>query len=59
MTRGISPDIEKLRNPNLSQLNVEGLTWKKNINYTNNPKQKKISIKKIRIKIEIQNKFYF
>jgi len=49
---------EKSRNPISNQLNVERLTWKKNINYTKGSK-KKITIKRMEIKIEIQNKFYF
>jgi hypothetical protein len=50
--------LERLRNSILNQLNVNGLTWKKNINYIKGSK-KKITFKIIGIKIKIQNKFYF
>ena len=49
--------LERLRNSILNQLNVDGLTWKKNINYTKG--SKKITFKIMGIKIKIQNKFYF
>ena len=63
MTRDIRPEalyLEKPRSSIPNQLNVERLTWKKAINYKKkkDPKQK-ITIKRIKIKIEIQNKFYF
>jgi len=41
-----------------NQLKFEGLTWKK-ISITQNDPKQKITIKKIGIKIEKQNKFYF
>jgi hypothetical protein len=53
-----TPYIEKPRNSILNQLNVEGLTYKNNINTTKGSKTK-MTVKRIRIKIEIQNKFYF
>jgi len=63
VTRDIRPEalyLEKPRSSIPNQLNVERLTWKKAINYKKkkDPKQK-ITIKRIKIKIEIQNKFYF
>ena len=54
-----TPYQEKSRNPISNQLNVERLTWKKNINYIKGSKTKKTTIKRMKIKIEIQNKFYF
>ena len=39
----------------LNQSNIEGWNWEYNLNYT---KKNLISIKRTRIKIKIQNKFY-
>jgi hypothetical protein len=50
--------LEKPQSLIPNQLNVEGFTWKKNINYTKGPKQK-MKIEIIGIKIKIQNKIYF
>jgi hypothetical protein len=50
--------LKKLQNLIPNQLNVEGLTWKKTINYTKGSKIK-MTFKKIGIKIQIQNKLYF
>jgi hypothetical protein len=49
VTRGIRPEalyLKKPRNLILNQLNIEGLTWKRNINYTKGS-QKKIAMKRI------------
>jgi hypothetical protein len=61
VTRCIIPETVCLEKPQSlipNQLNVEGFTWKKNINYTKEPKQK-MKIEIIGIKIKIQNKIYF
>jgi hypothetical protein len=50
--------LKRLRNSITNQLNVDGLTWKKNINYTKGFKTKKMTFNIIGIKIKIPNKFY-
>jgi putative cell wall-binding protein len=58
MTQKIRPEVPCLKKPWNSihnQLNVEILTWKNNINYIKDPKQKKMKNKRI----EIQKKIIF
>jgi hypothetical protein len=58
MTQKIRPEVPCLKKPWNSihnQLSVEILTWKNNINYIKDPKQKKMKNKRI----EIQKKIIF
>ena len=61
MARGIRPDLETLWSPNPNQLTVEGLTWKKNINYTKGSKTttKKSQLKEWKSKLKYKINFIF
>jgi len=53
MTQKIRPEVPCLKkswNSIHNQLNVEILTWKNNINYIKDPKQKKIKNKELKYK---------
>jgi hypothetical protein len=51
-----TPNLEKPWSSILNQSNVEWWNWKINFNYVKGLKN--IKIKRIKIKIKIQNKFY-
>jgi hypothetical protein len=59
MARDIRPNLEKLWSPNPNQLTIEGLTWKKNINYTKGSKTKKNQLKEWESKSKYKINFIF